>query len=74
MVSEQTTVMADPSHLWDLVWNPATSPLVLDHVVAAFTLPGTPARQVGEMQLNIVAGPDGTLIGLIDEVVELGPG
>jgi hypothetical protein len=73
-VSEQVTVMADPARLWQLVWDPATSPLVMDHVVSAFTVPGTPVRQVGEMQINIVTGPDGTLIGLIHEVVELGPG
>jgi hypothetical protein len=47
---------------------------VLDHVVSAFTLPGTPARQVGEMQMHVISGDDGTLIGMIEEVVELGPG
>lgn len=73
-VSKQVAVRVDPDRLWDLVWDPATSPLVLDEVVAAFTLPGTPAGQVGEMQVNIVAGEGGTLFGMIEEVVEVGPG
>ena len=73
-VSEQVTVMVDPVHLWRLVWDPATSPLVLDDVVSGFTLPGSPVRQVGEMQLHVVSGKDGTLVPMIDEIVELGPG
>ncbi len=74
-VSEQVTVAGvDPAQLWRLVWDPATSPLVLDHVVAAFTVPGTPAGKVGEMQMHIVKGPRGTLVGMIEEVVEIGPG
>lgn len=74
-VSEQVTVAGvDPAQLWQLVWDPATSPLVLDHVVAAFTVPGTPAGRVGEMQMHIVEGPMGTLVGMIEEVVQLGPG
>ena len=73
-VSKQVAVRVTSDRLWDLVWDPATSPLVLDEVVAAFTLPGTPARQVGEMQVHIVAGEGGTLIGMIEEVVEVGPG
>ena len=73
-VSEQVTVMVNPEGLWRLVWDPATSPLVLDHVVSAFTLPGSPCGQVGEMQMSVVACKDGTLIGMVEEVVELGPG
>lgn len=74
-VSEQVTVAGvDPGQLWQLVWDPATSPLVLDHVVAAFTVPGTPAGKVGEMQMHIVRGARGTLVGMIEEVVEIGPG
>ena len=73
-VSEQVTVKADADRLWRLVWDPATSPLVFDHVMSAFTLPGTPAGKVGEMQMHVVACQDGTLVGTIEEVVELGPG
>lgn len=73
-VSKQVAVRVDPDRLWQLVWDPATSTLVLDEVVAAFTLAGTPARQVGEMQVHIVAGEGGKLIGMIEEVIELGPG
>jgi hypothetical protein len=73
-VSEQVTVMVQPEKLWRLVWDPATSPLVSDDVVSAFTLPGTPAGQVGEMQMNVVACKNGTLVGTIQEVIELGPG
>lgn len=74
-VREQVTVMGvAPDRLWRLVWDPATSTLVLDQVVSAFTVPGTPAWKVGEMQMHIVAGADGTLVGMIEEVVELGPG
>lgn len=63
-----------PDVVWQLVWNPATSPLVLDNVLAAFTVPGTPSGKVGEMQMHIVKGPGETLTGTIEEVVELGPG
>ena len=73
-VNEQITVMVQPDKLWRLVWDPATTPLVSDDVVAAFTLPGTPAGQVGEMQMNVVACKNGTLVGAIQEVIELGPG
>ena len=73
-VSEQVPVMVDADRLWRLVWDPATSPLVFDHVVSAFTLPGTPAGQVGELQMSVVTCHDGTLIGTVEEVVELGPG
>ena len=73
-VSEQVPVMVDADRLWRLVWDPATSPLVFDHVVSAFTLPGTPAGQVGELQMSVVACQDGTLVGTVEEVVELGPG
>ena len=73
-VSEQVTVMVDPAKVWHLVWDPATSPLVLDHVVTAFTMPGTPPGQVGEMQIHVIACQDGRLIASIVEVVELGPG
>lgn len=65
---------AAPDSIWRLVWDPATSPLVLDNVVAAFTIPGTPPGKVGEMQMHVVTGPNETLIGMIEEVVELGPG
>lgn len=74
-VSEQVAIAGvHPDQLWRLVWDPTTSPLVLDHVRSAFTVPGTPAGKVGEMQMHIVAGPNETLIGMIEEVVELGPG
>ena len=73
-VSEQVTVMVDAERLWRLVWDPATSVLVFDHVVSAFALPGTPAGQVGEMQMSVITCHDGTLIGTVEEVVELGPG
>lgn len=74
-VSEQIVINGvDPDRLWRLVWDPSTSPLVLDHVVSAFTLPGTPAGRVGEMQMHVVRGAQGTLIGMIEEVTELGPG
>ena len=73
-VSEEMPVMVDADRLWRLVWDPATSPLVFDHVVSAFTLPGTPAGQVGELQMSVVACQDGTLVGTVEEVVELGPG
>lgn len=52
-VSEQLVVMSDPVSLWRLVWDPATSALVLDQVVSAFAVPGTPAGQVGEMQMQM---------------------
>ena len=57
-----------------MVWRPETSVLVSDDCVMAFSVPGTPHRQVGEIQCHVMRTVDGAQVGSLLEVVELDPG
>lgn len=56
------------------MWDPQSTFLLEDDVVHAVTLPGTPARQVGEIQVSVVRGKNGLLEGRMLEVLEVEPG
>ena len=50
---------ADPLEVFELMWDPTSTRLWDPSVELAMTLPGTPARQVGEIQTFVHRGPDG---------------
>lgn len=72
--SAQVAIPLPANVVWDFVWRAETAPLVSDNVVQAFTVPGTPIGEVGEIQCHIVRGEGGVLVGSLIEVVELDPG
>jgi hypothetical protein len=73
-VSDRIAIDRPAEQVWAFVQPPESSVLTSDHVVHAFTVPGTPRGQVGEQQCHVVRGPDGTLTNQVLEVVELDPG
>lgn len=73
-VSAQITLRAPAQLVWDFVQSKDSYLLTSDAVVRAFTVPGTPEGVVGEQICLIHKHPDLGLLGLLHEVVELGPG
>lgn len=74
-VSAQAAIPRPAGIVWEFVWDPASSVLTGDNVVAGFTMPGTPVGEVGEVQVAVVRmTATGGLVGMLHEVVEVDPG
>jgi hypothetical protein len=73
-VTAQAAIAAPADQVWTLAWDPATSVLTEEGTTRAFTVPGTPAGQVGEIQCHVQTLPGGAQVGMLTEVVELEPG
>jgi hypothetical protein len=73
-ITAQTAIAAPAGRVWALAWDPATSLLTDEGVSYSFTVPGTPAGQVGEIQCHVRTFAEGAQVGILTEVVELDPG
>jgi hypothetical protein len=56
-VSATALISAPPVQVWETVWDPATSRVISLECVAAGQVPGTPSRQVGEIQYFVHQPP-----------------
>jgi Polyketide cyclase / dehydrase and lipid transport len=70
-VSASALVLAPADRVWRVLWDPATALLVDPDAVAAGRVPGTPARQPGEMQYVVTRAPDGRLFADILVVLDV---
>lgn len=73
-VSASAVISAPPDRTWQLLWDPATCLLVNPDNIAAGRIPGTPSRQIGEVQYCIHRHSDGSLHASLVAVDELDDG
>jgi uncharacterized protein YndB with AHSA1/START domain len=68
-------IAAPPEQVWEAFYAPETLRIArLENVLCGGRVPGTPERQVGEMQYEITRHADGKLWPFVSVVTELVPG
>lgn len=68
-------IAAPPEQVWEAFYAPETLSIArLENVLCGGRVPGTPERQVGEMQYEITRDADGKLWPSVSVVTELVPG
>lgn len=73
-VTERIFIARPAEDVWAFVQPAETSVFTDDRVVRAFTVPGTPVGDVGEIQCQVIRFQEGVILGVLSEVVELDPG
>jgi uncharacterized protein YndB with AHSA1/START domain len=68
-------IAAPPEQVWETIYAPDTLSIALpEEVLCGGRVPGTPERQVGEMQYQITRDADGKLCPSFSVITELVPG
>jgi len=73
-VSASALIAAPPAAVWDVIYAPESSAATHAKAVAAGLVPGTPVRQVGEMQYCVHKDAGGWFTTQVIAVTELDPG